>query len=78
MIRQPFYLLNTAMADLSLFQRNEVKAGRPLTVPGQPHEELGGGRPNQQQQRDRHCLLAVDGLLRMIRPNQHRAGLKES
>jgi hypothetical protein len=28
-----------------LFQRGEVEAGRPLAVPGRPHEELGGGSP---------------------------------
>jgi hypothetical protein len=48
-IRKPFYSPNTATADLFLFQRGEVEAGRPLTVPGRPDKELGGGCPNQQQ-----------------------------
>ncbi len=48
-IRQPFYLPNMATADLFLFQRGEIEAGRPLTVPGRPHEKCGGGRLNQQQ-----------------------------
>jgi hypothetical protein len=47
-ILQPYYLLNTATTDLFLFQRGKVKAGRPFAVPGRPHEELGGGRSNQQ------------------------------
>jgi hypothetical protein len=33
-IRQPSYLLNTATSDFILFQRGEVKAGRPPAVPG--------------------------------------------
>ncbi len=44
-IRQSFYSLNTATADLFRFQRGEVEAGRPLAVPGRPHEERGGGSP---------------------------------
>jgi hypothetical protein len=47
-ICQPYHLPKTATADLFLFQRGEVEAGRPFAVPGWPHEELGGGRPNQQ------------------------------
>jgi hypothetical protein len=34
------------MADLFLFQRVKVEAGRPLAVPGRPHEKLGRGHPN--------------------------------
>jgi hypothetical protein len=45
MIRQPFCLPNTATADLFLFQRGEVEAGRPLAVPGRPNEKRGGGLP---------------------------------
>jgi hypothetical protein len=37
-IRQPYYSSNTATADLFLFQRGEVEAGRPLAVPGRSHE----------------------------------------
>ncbi len=37
-IRQPYYLPNTATADLFLFQRGKVEAGRPLAVPGRSHE----------------------------------------
>jgi hypothetical protein len=67
-IHQPFYSPNTATADLFLFQRGEVEAGRPLAVPGRP----------QQQKRVRRCLLGVDGPLRMIHPNRQHAGLKKS
>jgi hypothetical protein len=34
-------------------------AGRPLSVPGRTHEELGGGGPSQQQKRVLRRLLAV-------------------
>jgi hypothetical protein len=40
MIHQPSYLPNTAMADVFLVQRGEVKNGKPLAVPGQPDGEL--------------------------------------
>jgi hypothetical protein len=59
-----------AMADLFLLQRGEVEAVKALAVPGWPHEELGGGRRNQEQKLARCRLLAVDGLLRSVRPNQ--------
>jgi hypothetical protein len=77
-IRQAFCLLNTATADLFLFQRGKVEAGRPLAVPGWPHKELWGGHPNQQQKTVRRRLSAVNGSLRTIRPNQQREGLKKS
>jgi hypothetical protein len=40
MIRQPSYLLNTTTVDFFLLQRGEVRAGRPLTVPGWQNDEL--------------------------------------
>jgi hypothetical protein len=67
-IRQLSYLLNTATADLFLFQRGEIGAGGPLAVPGRPHEELGLGHLNHQQKRVRRRLSAVDRLLRNVPP----------
>ncbi len=69
MIRQLSYLLDAATADLFLFQRGEIGAGGPLTVPGRPHEELGWGRPNRQQKQVRRRLSAVDRPLLNVPPN---------
>jgi hypothetical protein len=76
-IRKPFCSMNTATADLFLFERGKVEAGRPLAVPGSTHDELGEGRLNQQQKRVRHRFLAIDGPC-MILPNRQQAGLKKS
>jgi hypothetical protein len=59
MIRQLSYLPDAATTDLFLFQRGEIGAGGPLTVPGRPHE-LGCGRLNRQQKQVRRRLSAVD------------------
>ncbi len=42
-ICQPSYLPSTSTADIFLFQRGKVKAGRPLTASGRPHDKLGDG-----------------------------------
>jgi hypothetical protein len=47
-IRQPSYSPNTATADVFLFQRGKIGAGRSYAVPGRSHDELGWGRRNQQ------------------------------
>ncbi len=41
-IHQPSCLPNMAAADIFLFQRDKVEAGRPFPVPGQPHDKHGG------------------------------------
>jgi hypothetical protein len=44
-ICQSSYSPNTATADFFLFERGEIRAGRPFAVPGRPHDKLGWGRP---------------------------------
>jgi hypothetical protein len=44
-ISQPSYLPSTSTADIFLFQRGKVEAGRPLTVPGRPHDKTWNGSP---------------------------------
>jgi hypothetical protein len=58
-IRLHSYSSNTTTVDFFMFQRGEIGAGRPLAVPGRPHYELRGGRPNHQQKQDRFQLSAV-------------------
>ncbi len=77
-ICQPSYSPNTVMADIFLFQRGKVEAGRPLSVSGQPHDEVVGGRLNQQQKWVRPRLFMVDGLPRTLHPNWFWGGLKMS
>ncbi len=45
-IRQPPYSLNISEADYVVYRRGEVRAGRLLTVPGQPQEEPREGNQN--------------------------------
>jgi hypothetical protein len=56
MIHQPSYSPNTAMADVFLFQRGEVKNGRPLVVPGQPD---GTKKPRKIACRYMYSLLSL-------------------
>jgi hypothetical protein len=76
-IHQLSYSPNIAMADFFLFQSSEVKAGGRFSIPGRLHDERGGS-PKPAAKAVCRRLLLVDGLLRTIRSNSHRAGLKKS
>jgi hypothetical protein len=69
MICQLSYLPDMVQRAFFLIQIDEVEAGRPLAVPGQHHDELGGGCPNQQQKRVCCRPLALDKPLQTVCPN---------
>jgi hypothetical protein len=70
-------LPNTATTDFLLFQIGEVEAGRLLAVPGQPHDELGGGCPNQQQKKTTTTFFGSGWTAANIMSESALRGLKK-
>ncbi len=65
-------------SDFFLFHRGDVRAGRPLTVPGQPQDEFRGGGPNYLQKTSLLLPFGSRWTMAKSRSESARTGPKKS